>query len=83
MSMDRIPTNYGPPELPIPETADPATKDFFKILESQEKSYADATLNTGVSAATLSNWKRGTEPTVTNLRKVLNTLGFDIKVVRM
>ena len=60
---------------------DPALSRLASILDDHVGHMGDIAKRSGVSQHTLFNWlRRRRSPTVENLRAVLNTLGYDLRV---
>lgn len=63
---------------------DPALLRLASILDEHVGHMADIAKRSGVSQHTLFNWlRRRRSPTVENLRAVLNTLGYDLRVQKI
>ncbi len=62
---------------------DPAVRELFAVLDASGLSMQEVEPVAGVARSTLSTWRRALyEPKISNVRAVLNSLGFDLAVVR-
>lgn len=59
-------------------------KDFIKQARLKQKlSIAELSKLSNVSNRTIENWEyRGIEPTLDNYVKVLNALGYELKIIK-
>lgn len=57
---------------------------FLKILKNSDLSICELARCSGVPLRTIQNWiYNGVDPTVGNLEKVLNALGYEIKIEKI
>ena len=64
--------------LTIPKSADPLVKNVFELMNSQRRMIVDIAARSGVTRSTISSWRYDRQPTVANLRAVVNTLGYEL-----
>jgi len=64
--------------LTIPKNADPLVKNVFELMNSQRRMIVDIAARSGVTRSTISSWRYDRQPTVANLRAVVNTLGYEL-----
>ena len=64
--------------LVVPKSGDPLVKEVFKLMNEQRRELLDVARRSGVSKSAISMWRYDRQPTVANLRAVVNTLGYDL-----
>ena len=73
----------GRPEVKEPKTyADPAIKEFIRLLRISAMSHIDFAKKSGLSRDIIYDWLNEKDTRISNLRVALNTLGYDLVVVK-
>lgn len=70
--------NVTLPKVPV----DPLIREFFGLLRAYNGRLVDFHVEAGISRDTVGAWRRGHSPSVSTLVAALNTLGYDLKIVR-
>jgi len=73
----------GRPEVKEPKIyADPAIKEFVRLLRISALSHIDFAKKSGISRDSIYDWLNGRDTHITTIRAALNTLGYELIVVK-
>lgn len=68
-------------KLPIPQHCHPFVRKVFEEANAQRSTLAEIAKRSGVNRERFSDWKRRSEPRISELVAVLNTLDLDLVIV--
>ena len=69
-------------KLPIPQHTHPLIKQLFQEMNRQMATLSEVAERSGYRRCTISDWRYRTEPRLSDLDAVLNTLGLELTVRR-
>lgn len=69
-------------KLKIPEHAHPLVRQLFELMNDQKIMIADVAEPSGISRNTISEWRYRRAPSVVSLEAVLNSFGYQLKIVK-
>ncbi len=69
--------------LRIPDSGSPLIRRMMQIVKEQQAALIDISKRSGISYATIRSWpSQRRVPNILNFEAVINSLGYEIKIVR-
>ncbi len=69
-------------KLPVPDKAPPLVRELYTMMNRDFLMIKDVAEGSGVSPATVSDWRYSRSPSLNTFEAVLNNMGYKLKIVR-
>lgn len=69
-------------KLPVPDKAPPLVRELYTMMNRDRLMIKDVAEGSGVSPATVSDWRYTRSPSLSTFEAVLNNMGYKLKIVR-